>query len=153
MEKKGRKKGTGAKEANKSLVVFDYKKEFCSSLVRMMDQGFSFEAWCAHENIPPMVGKSWLLDHDDFAAAYELGMAKAQYWHEKNILDIANSQVPETENIRFRASSFMLKAKYSWSEKDLNVVDDLTDAQLYDKVIEMVHERGRWMPRKEKKLK
>lgn len=148
-----RKKDTEGNDGSKSLVVFKYKKEFCASLVRMMDQGFSFDAWCAYENIPPMIGKGWVIQYRDFAAAYELGMAKAQYWHEKNILDIANSKMPETENVRFRASSFMLKAKYKWSEKDITVVDDLTDAELYEKVIDMVHERGRWMPRKEKKLK
>ena len=122
-----------------------YSPDMCNELVALMEKGWTNTRICAKWSISRDTFYRWLKEKDDFKAAFDEGIEKAEAWWEEIGISGMLGQLP-----KFNATLYLatMNNKFGWSRdskggktqntqiniENMNVVKDLSDSELQTRI-------------------
>lgn len=102
-----------------------YKKEYCQSLVKLMAQGYSFEAFAAEVGVHIDTLHAWSAQFPEFSEAKKIGKAKSlKFWEEKGINNLIMAGGDDAPKFNTTLWIFNMKNRFGWRDKQPDEVSN-----------------------------
>lgn len=132
----------GKKTANKVGRPSKYKKRFCKTVIEMMAEGKSLAAVAKEIGVSRKILNDWMIRHEEFREACNIGKDAAQEWWEKLAVLVATGRHDETpyKKANHGMIQFLMSRRFpDYYQKNQNYNEEKTE-QVKDSIAEMSKE-------------